>query len=271
MPMLAFFPWLKLEKQIDINDISLVPVQKSNLPEHIRLCSRVLDHYVDVNDTPVEDSIIILMKDKPPFAELSQAEIENLHAFSEIITFAGLSKREYFVGNKYWNQTDFTFNVMHFVENFEVSVVNARRRDGAKTVIDIIPNKIKRPLWTNNGGFTRIELDLALAQALLRAQADLPEEQWQMYYDSISNFNLANTDSDSISGQQEVILTAGAFQRAGELKAQDLQVAINTSGRFGCGISIAFVVLLHMERNKIQGQVYGACTSICCLVRMSFR
>lgn len=233
MSMLAFFPWLKLNKddeEIDLEKVKLIPYIKGKLPgkgrNEVQLtCDKIFEPYIVSIIKPTEDSptqlesindcTILLLKDKELFQDYDEDEKTFLFSIAEIIAFSGISKREYFVGNLgfYCNRDDFTFIILGFRENPAGVQIATRRRDGKMT--SYISEDVYKVLRPHNikYGFLPVKFDIPLIKSLLIAQEKLDGENWSLFADAIFHFNRANTDSDQITQHQEVVLIISAFER----------------------------------------------------------
>lgn len=232
MSMLAFFPWLKLNKdeELDLEKVKLIPYIKGKLPGKGRnevqiTCDKIFKPYIagifkPDEDSParlesINDSTILLLRDKELFQDYDEDEKTFLFSIAEIIAFSGISRREYFVGNLgfYCNRDDFTFIILEFRENSAGVQVATRRRDGVVTnYISGDTYKVLRP-HNIKYGFLPVKFDVPLIKSLLIAQEKLEDENWSLFADAIFHFNRANTDSDQTTPQQEVVLIISAFER----------------------------------------------------------
>ena len=233
MPMLAFFPWLKLNKDdeiIDLEKVKLVRFHRGKLPGKEKgqiqtICDKIFEPYIaniikPNEDSPIElksidDSTILLLKDKDIFQDFDEDEKNYLFSIVEMISFSSISKREYFVGHLgfYCNRDDFTFIILEFRDVSAGVQVTTRRRDGRTT--NYISNDVYKVLMPRhvNYGFWPVKLDIPLINSLLIAQENLDDENLSLFADAIFLFNRANTDSDQIAPHQEVVLSVSAFER----------------------------------------------------------
>lgn len=213
MSMLAFFPWLKIKNNFDVEDFKLTRfnvLEKDSFKDKFQnTCERVIEpYYTNIGD-PINECTLIFLNNKNIFEDFADDEIESLFSFVEILTFSGLSEREFF-NYSYCNSSDFNFIIQGFDENLEGVTIVTRRRDGqTKNFIDINSYKVIMPFYVNNN---MVEIDNALIKSLLNAKKDL-REKWINFSDAIFFFNKANTDSSQITEHQEAVMMIGAFQR----------------------------------------------------------
>ena len=211
--MLAFFPWLKLQQDVDIGNIKLVRfVRGRNRDTEQITCERILAPYVARNDKPIEESTLVLFKNRDIFQEFDDREIDFLFSFAEIVAFSGLSKREYFgLGHwQYCNRDDFSFVIQRFREDSDGISIVTRRRDGTRT--NYITGSVFKERMPYHINYNTVRLDVPLIKGLLDIQ-EKRVDRWPLYSDAIFYFNHANTDSYQISEHQEVVMIISAFER----------------------------------------------------------
>lgn len=105
---------------------------------------------------------------------INEDEREFLFSFAEILTFSGLSKREFFgFGFGYCNRDDFSFIIQGFTKDSDGVTMVTRRRDGSiKSFISSDVYKVTMPF---NITSNEVEIDINLTQALLRIQRKSPD------------------------------------------------------------------------------------------------
>ena len=237
--MLAFFPWLKLKKdseELDLEKAKLIGFLRGKLPgkgkaDTQNICDRIFEPYISsiikstqeptVKLEPIEESTILLLKDKEIFQDFSEAEKNFLFSIAKIIAFSGISTREYFSGSLgfYCNRGDFTFVIQEFKEGAGAYTIETRRRNGTNKIY--IPSEVFqeiKPRYVNQGFFP-VKLDITLIKSLLNAQEKLKDKEWSSYADAIFHFNHANTDNDQIAPHQEIVLIVSAFERILDCKS----------------------------------------------------
>ncbi|MCX6383169.1 MAG: hypothetical protein NTV16_01580 [Actinobacteria bacterium] len=222
MSMFAFFPWLKIKNNFDIEDFKLVRfkvLEKDSFKDKFQnTCERVIEpYYTNIGDT-INECTLIFLNNKNIFEDFTDNEIESLFSFVEKLTFSGLSKREFFNNYSYCNSSDFNFIIQGFNKNLEGVTVVTRRREGqTKNFLDIDSYKVIMPFYVNNN---MVEIDINLVKSLLDAKKDL-REKWINFSDAIFFFNRANTDGNQITEHQEAVMMIGAFQRILMCKTAD--------------------------------------------------
>lgn len=212
MSMLAFFPWLKIAEEIEIRDIKLIPFvvnEEDNSAFHAT-CRRIIKPYVGEDNQPIGKAILVVLNGKDNFEDYSEDERNYLFSIVEILSFSGLSRREYFRFG-YCNYSDFMFIVQGFQANSDGVAVVTRRRDGKTTKYVMGDDyQVKAPDSVNHNN--SVTFDIHLIEALLMAQ-DQVGDKWLEYADAIFSFNRANTDDAQVPEYQEVVMIISSFQR----------------------------------------------------------
>ena len=215
MPMLAFFPWLALNEPIKLDEFHLRQFKRGLLPAGLRkpaqaTVDRVLKPYHHL-EKPIESATILQMPGHQITDDLTHSEQEDVFTLSELITFSGLSRREYFgIGMSYCNSDNFTFILQAFEGTVGGAAVTTRRRDG-QTMDYISANayKVHQPAHVRKS-FERTRLDVLLLKSLLSARN---EKWWGQLFDAIFWFNRANTDSYTVSPEAESIKIVSSFEQ----------------------------------------------------------
>lgn len=216
MGAVAFFPWLEIAEAIETNEFGLIPFRRGEEPggrdtELQRTLDGILEPYLACAGKPVSTATIAVLPNREVTDDLTQEDRDELFLFSEIVAFAGLAGREFFgFGLNYVNRDLFTFVIQFFTAVPGAVCVETRRRDG-KTSNLVTPEayKVHRPFHVPVD-VCPVRIDTALVGALLQSR-DL--DRWPCYQEAIFDFNRANTDSDQIAEQMELILLNGAFER----------------------------------------------------------
>ena len=130
---LAFFPWLNVPEDIKLCGIELKKYERELLPfgkgtSGQNNCDKILSHYIDNTGNPVSSAVILKLATKRADAYLDGEERNFLFEAAQIITFAGLSAREFFgFGLTYWNADHFYLVFHHkFVLQVLTRVRNIR-------------------------------------------------------------------------------------------------------------------------------------------------
>lgn len=216
MGMLAFFPWLSIEEQVEIDRHRLVPFQHGEGPAgrgtpEQRLIDSVLAPFRAPHG-PVNVATIAHLQGKAYTAELDEAERNDLFVFSQVVAFGGLAAREFrgFASSRYCNTADFSFIVQGFRDEPNGTFFDVRRRDGYTGVrVTADAYQVLAPPQLSFG--RPIRLDVAVLRGLIDARG---RPLWDRLFEAIGAFLRANTDAADIAEQTEVVEMVGAFEKA---------------------------------------------------------
>ncbi|MFA6170173.1 MAG: hypothetical protein WCW67_04980 [Candidatus Margulisiibacteriota bacterium] len=213
MAMAAFFPWLKIDDEIEFDDFNIVPAKSVTSANHGSKNSIdfVLKPYINHQGLPINEAVFLFLKIKDLFKDLDEGERAYLFLIAEILAFCSLSSRSYFGISNYCNRDNFTLIIQSF-DGTNGFTVNTRRRDG-HSISSYSGNTFsaKAPFHVDLN-YT-LFFDENLAKALFNAEKNMSENKWQNIYAAIFNYNHSNTDDYQISEQQELVMLLGAFQR----------------------------------------------------------
>lgn len=214
MSMLAFFPWIDLENEIAIGDYRLVPYIRGRLPaapdsELQATLDGILEPY-KAGNYPIRKATLLQIGDGELTRELDDDQCADAFQFAEIVAISGLAARKYFTRGLewYWNRDQFYFVIRAFTEAGKGTLIVIRRRDGNTNMLVTAEAYRVQPRLHVLAG--RVKLDVCFAKALLDSRAS---DEWERYWDSIINFNLANTDSADMRMEVEAVFTIAAFER----------------------------------------------------------
>jgi hypothetical protein len=212
MGTLAFFPWLRLPPQtIRCGEFELIPYARGRYEgRNATTIDLVTSAYREVPDIPIEEAVLLRLEDSDDLlAHLDEKQIDACFAFSEMVALAGLTKRRFFCqSGGYSNRDNYRLVVQQFDEPGNGVCQRTRRRDGvASHFMTAEVHRVPRP---RHVPFERMELDLALLQALVTCRASSNAAD---FVDSIITFNLANTDNSMLSPHVELVLSSGALEK----------------------------------------------------------
>ncbi|MBW7996182.1 MAG: hypothetical protein FVQ81_06360 [Candidatus Glassbacteria bacterium] len=219
MNALCFFPWFALDDEITIGKYRLIPYKRVTLPagrdnEKQKILDSVLSHYYAILNKPINEATLVLLDGKELLEQLNQEDTDSIFVFAELFAFSNLSKRSFFGMPQfdYCNRDLFRVMITHFKDATGGYNLTQRRRDGttstlySKDAFKVFKSKhIFKPM--------AIQFDSRLLESLTNAQTNLAQNHWACIYESIVNFNFANTDSLEITEAVEVVFTIGAFER----------------------------------------------------------
>lgn len=214
MPVVAFFPWLKIKEKIFVGNIKLTPynIEQDESGSNIKkACNKVFSSYC-ISSRSVTELTVLSYKDKLLFDDITDEEINDLFVVAEFIAFCAISRREYFqFSGNYCNKDDFLFYIQIFDETFNGAYFKTRRRDGISEKFNHLDNlKIIKPDNANN---RTINIDKELLASLLELQKNKNTKAYNEIFESIYSFNRANTDNYYFNESFEIVLLIGAIQR----------------------------------------------------------
>jgi len=215
MSTVCVFPWVGLPELLEVGGFQLLPFERHRWPagpvtSMQRLFDAVLAPYKEQRGTPIEHATLVRHPHHGVTDDLSGEERGDLFTFAELLAFCGLASRQFFgFGLNYVNRDDYTFVIQSFVDPGAGVSITTRRRDGVmNNYYTAGLYEFRRPLHRSPNATIRI--DVSLMQAVLNAQRG-PE--WERLWDAILAFNRANTDSEQIMEEAEVVFIVGALQR----------------------------------------------------------
>lgn len=236
MPTLQFMPWCRIEKPCRAGDLELVPFRVGAPIDGIdestsTRVGRILACYRDLEGRPVEKAALARFGKRSLAEELGDSEIEVTREIVDLVCFSGLSNRAHFRPDPYCNADCFTLYTQKFEVGSDFTALVSRRRDGrtlngrsfARTVISV-PHHV--------GTVRDVALDEHLLVSLVAFQEGGQADEWGRWQSSISCFNQANTDNDSIRQQVEWVLLCGAFEHILEAEPKAKDVAERFAANF---------------------------------------
>lgn len=234
MSTLVFFPWLGLTDVIKTGDFSLIPFKRGAKPGGIgtdlqKSLDEVTEAYIIPPNKPLSYATIVKLKPNDITTDLSEEQAASVFAFSELVAISGLSARSYFADSTisgYWNRENFRIFIQKFTPESHGVAVVTRRRDGSRnTYYSGKTYSFQKPEHVESFSITKVKLDIPLLDSLLKAKDGLISETWSCFFESILNFNLANTDSDGIQQEAEAVFIIGAFERLLECGGKENDLA----------------------------------------------
>jgi hypothetical protein len=216
MSMTAFFPWLCLKEQLQAGEFELIPYKRGQAPggagtESQRILDSIMSPYRAGGDRSINKATVVRVNQGDLIRDLDEDERRALFVLSEVLSVAGLSRREFFkvASLGYQNRDNFRIIIQAFAEAGGGAAITSRRRDGSTTNYWSGDSyRIQKPEHVHVNPINHI--DEPLLQSLLQAR---DSQEWERFYESILSFNLANTDNSEIAEEVELVLLSGALER----------------------------------------------------------
>jgi hypothetical protein len=210
---IAFFPWIYVDEPRTIGSLKLLPYNRGELPGNLAHISqedieRVLGAYADRPAHPISRATILEFGDWQAGDDTTPEIVSSLFRVKNLVAFSALSHRTLFERHTgYCNYDTYTLVVQRFHPGEAGTFAfDTRRRDGRTS-----------QLWSSNEfafhrpnhvtGNNRIALD----QPLLFSLLSLPDSHKAMY-ESLVEFNAANTDSPDVPSHVEIVMCKSAFE-----------------------------------------------------------
>jgi len=217
---IAFFPWLTLDAERKRGRFRLVPYRVGRSDNAVSLIQhahidQALRFYRDSRRKPLKECVLLAFSDGAIGADLSEADVQDIFIFGELLAFSALAQRRFFQnGLGYVSRDHYALLVQQIPEHFSGTIaLTYRRRDGGITHgigADDYPIQIPPHV----GEQESVAHDDMLLASLLLAWSEMSAKDWQRCYEAINAFNLANTDSEAVPPHMELVLLHGAFERA---------------------------------------------------------
>lgn len=212
MGTIAFFPWLHLEDEVEVQEFRLLRYQRGEAPgvgDEQAAIDRVLSAYRDSSGHPVNRATIIQHSEQDsPTAGIEETFHLDFFVFAELLAFSGLAARSFFGPFGYSNRDHYRLVLQDFTDPERGVLVTARRRDGSSKIFFSGDTFVAyRP---TNVGHDRPRVDRNLVESLLSARS---HDDWPRIYQGVLLFNEANTDRLEVSAGTELIMTYAAIEQ----------------------------------------------------------
>ena len=219
----TFLPWLKLSASAEVNGVSLWPfpleINSFHLSEDFKAqLRRIFDSYKDLQGNPISELAVVSFRNEP-FKDLLPEEAEKIADFIRLFSFSILTENDYYrQAGRYFNSSHF----QHFHQRFQLGsrwiAPQTRRREGITLHGGYQHGELKftMPLQTVTSQEARANASLlqSLVGFVEGGTADAAAVR-----QTVNWFFLANSDSDSVSWQIEIIMMGSAFEAL--LQVQD--------------------------------------------------
>ena len=214
MPQLAFFPWLRIQENLEVGPYRLLRYERGGLPANGLLqiqIDDVIQPYRDLTGHPIQHATILTTADRGLTDDMTRELLTELFEFSELVATTALSARRFFENYGYCNRDNVRLVIQGFREDSGGTLVRTRRRDGSEsTYITAGVNEVRCPPHIR---LNRIALDVSLLNALHAAQGQTDERTWGQLFQATVLFNEANTDRDYMPETVELVLSFASLEQ----------------------------------------------------------
>lgn len=208
MAMLAFFPWVTVSEPLTIERFTLIPWNKGTSAD----VDGVLEPYMDRVGHQIESATLVHFANDSPTRDLNEDERADMFDLAMAVAFQALARRELCGrwGTEYTNSDAFRLVIQGFREGDPGTVAIAARRRGGQVLAGYMRGtfQVHKPLHVDL--LRHHKPDSGLVESILRA---LKSEDGTQYGECIYSFSTANTDSDQVRVQHEIVSLVGAFER----------------------------------------------------------
>lgn len=209
----AFFPWAHIDEPKAFGPLKLLPYKKGELPGNLSHITQadidgVLGAYADRTNHPVRKGTILEHSAWQAGMDMTAEMITKVFRTQNMVAFAALSNRSLFQQHSgYCNYDTYKLVVQRFQPGEAGTFAfSTRRRDGGtRHLWGSDEFAFHRPIHVDAN--SRMSLDAPLLTALL----SLPSTH-DANYESIVEFNSANTDSMDVPEHVEVVMCKSAFE-----------------------------------------------------------
>ena len=184
----------------------------------------ILNAYRELDGRPILRCALVRVVGARWLAEIDEDQGNVVRADLELVCFASLAHREFFLPWPYSNSACFRYYGQRFTPPPEFTALSVRRRDGrTRSGQNLASAMFSRPLQTST--ISDVEIDRHLVAALEAFRETAEPNEWVRWFDAIECFNRANSDDESVGSQEEAGLMASAFERLLDARPEAIDVA----------------------------------------------
>lgn len=211
MPQLAFFPWLRIQANIDVGPYRLLQYQRGAQPANELLQTQidaVIQPYKDATGHPIHHATILTTVDRGLTDDMTETLHAELFEFSELVAAAALSARRFFEHAGYCNRDNARLVIQGFREDEGGSLIRVRRRDGSSaSYMTAGVYEVRSP---HHVRLNHNALDVPLLSGLYAVRR---EPAWLQFFQGVVLFNEANTDRDYMPETVEIVLSFASIEQ----------------------------------------------------------
>ena len=231
---LVLMPWLRLPQPCVIRGVHFVPYKKDQIPEMFQSYSldinRILSSYRDIKGDAITECALIYLDGSGPCKDLTDNEVVRIDEAAQLLTCCALSKNEFYCQlGCYANSTAFQIFYQRFIPGSEWISITTRRRDGKTTCGGYEHGEVKFSIPVQCADLKIRCIDIPLLKALDKL-FESPDPLAGRILQSVSLYNQANTDAETMLPQLEIWFLASAFEQlfANGYGADDLACKVST-------------------------------------------
>ncbi len=226
---LLLMPWCRIDKAYEVGCVNVLPFERHKPIDGLDDAAQcrvntIMATYKTIEGKPVDRAALVRYDGRSPIDDLNEAEVDTVYELVALACFCGLAKREYFnpLGS-YCNSDCFALYVQKFAKA-DFTTLTTRRREGQTLSVWPIDH-IAITIPTHCHPVETVGLGEALLGAITAHRARSKNDEWARWQNSISCFNLANTDGENVRYQVEWVLLCSAFEHLLGAKSEAKDVA----------------------------------------------
>jgi hypothetical protein len=233
---IVFLPWLFLKESVTLGLLTFQTLRDEeggiapNLADLEDPITAILQGYVDMRGQPFGTCVVVTHSDRNPTWDLHDEDHDMIGKYARLLFLSGMAKNDYNTSlGCYTNASTFQFFRQRFAKPVDFIMFGTRRRDGNTIDGGYRHGDVKFPVppQSKHSRDTCIDTDFAKGlAAALEANTDTANR----IQAGLVFFSLANTDSDTMEQEAEVILLCSAYEQllGIEAKARAFNEAIGT-------------------------------------------
>ncbi len=243
IPTLHFLPWCRLDREYRAGPVALLSFSTDHVsanfePAVSEAVNAILADFIGVDGLSVTRCALVSLQDHPFVEGYGDAtDFETLYDHVQMACLSSLEGREYLGrAEPYGNSECFAMYSRQYRDGAAAAPPIVRRdstptwRAGAALRVHIPVQTVAIPRVTLNE-----QLFSALAKQGHRMLEAGRSDRWAVWAESIYSFNLANTDSEGMSGHVEWVLIASAIERLLRARSSADDVANKTVAALSSG------------------------------------
>jgi hypothetical protein len=218
---LHFMPWCRLDREYSVGPVALIPFSRDHPPANLepnvnRAVNAILADFMAVDGRLVTRCVLVSLEGRV-FVEGVEtgAAFETIYDYVQIACLSSLEGREYLGrAEPYSNSECFALIARQYRDGAAVAPP-ILRRDSTPMGLGGDALRVHMPVQTVvvPRSILNEPLYCALAELRRRMMEDERVDSWAVWAESIYSFNLANTDSEGISGHMEWVLMSSSIER----------------------------------------------------------